>query len=600
MKTKDFNAQFERMKKFKDDHAAATDNDEFFKALYSRLRKYVKKLNKMNETQEKIQKGKEATAEQKGMLSKKKELEASLEEMSYLNAQYMDNFEAHCQQIWALRPEQTVAATEDRKEEVVKEEPKPVEVAEPEPKVDVEAISREGYARGFADGRDAGYGEGKRSGYESGKNDGYSQAKHEIEESFGKQTRSDTDKALNYASVIAVMINWFDTFLPLNPQFRRNDYFTEEEIFAIKSLYMMNSANVSAINFSRTIAANSERVKKLVNRSDDPVLNVHTVTYRQLAESIDRVLESEQFVNTDYQVLANDMMMGMGGYASMPGMMPGQMFGQFPGAMMAQVAPQTVLSSGMNAPTSSSYEHKIADAPVKHHEPTHKPVEQTATIVHVEFDEPAHETGFVNQSATDAHETKLKQDQVWNDDDDEDEDDQADSEHEDPESDGEVAKEQAPTTQGAPVEPHTDGQEVKDEKFYENRPYNKRGGRGFNRGYQQRGGYRGQQTQGYRGQQTQQYRGYNNRGGYNQEHQGRYRNARRGGRRGGNNPYAEHYHTGQYQEHAYHEYGQEETKKGDEPKTKVDEDDFFVVKEKSFVKKKRGGRKPRETPQTES
>lgn len=599
MKTKDFNAQFERMKKFKDDHSAATDNDEFFKALYSRLRKYVKKLNKMNETQEKIQKGQEATAEQKGMLSKKKELEASLEEMSYLNAQYMDNFDAHCQQIWALRKEQPVAATEDHKEEVVKEEPEEVQIVEPEPKVDLEAINREGYVRGFADGRDAGYVEGKRSGYESGKSDGYSQAKNDIEESYGQQSRSDTDKALNYASVIAVMINWFDTFLPLNPQFRRNDYFTEEEIFAIKSLYMMNSANVSAINFSRTIVANSERVKKLVNRSDDPVLNVHTVTYRRLAESIDRVLESEQFVNTDYQVLANDMMMGMGGYASMPGMMPGQMFGQFPGSMIPQVAPQTTISSSLNAQsTSSTYEQNKTEAPVKHHEQTPKPVEQVAQIVHVDFDEPVLEAGFVAQSATDAHESKLKQDQVWHDDDDEDEDDQADSDHE--ESDVEVTKDQTSATLDTPAEPHTESQEVKEETFYENRPYNKRGGRGFNRGYQQRGGYRGQQTQQFRGQQTQQYRGYNNRGGYNQEHQGRYRNARRGGRRGGNNPYAEHYQPGQYQEHAYQEYGQEETKNVDEPKVKVDEDDFFVVKEKSFVKKKRGGRKPRENPKTES
>jgi hypothetical protein len=614
MKTQDFNAQFERMKKFKEEHMLATDNDEFFKALYSRLRKYVKKLNKMNETQDKIQKGKEATSDQKAMLNKKKELETALEEMSYLNTQYMDNFEGHCEQIWSVKPEKDADATEEHHVEVVEEVPIEVEVKEPEPQIDVGYIRKEEYTRGFTDGRNTGYEEGERIGYESGKSDGYSQAKHDFEESYGQQSNSassDLERSLNYASIISVMINWFDTFIPLNPQFKRNDYFTEEEIFAIKSLYMMNSANVSAINFRRTIEANSERVKKLINRDDECVLNVHSVSYRQLAESIDRVLENEQFVNTDYQVLAADMMMGMGGYSSMPGMMPGQMFGQFPGSMGA---PQQVYNQGVDTQnTANSFVQKSSVAPSHHHEPVREsePVAQVNEIVHVEYVEP-HKPEPARKTYSKEYLAKLNQDQVWNDDDDEDEDDQADSEHDDPESDGgDAGKVNEPVEESTPVDPQTESQEVKEEKFYEDRPYNKRGGQGYNRGTQQRGAYRGY---------TQNYRGNSSRG-YNQVHQGRYRergsrgdrgnrgdrggrgdrarggNRARGSRRGGNDQYYEQHHQGHYQD-----YAQEESKA--EPKEKVDEDDFFIVKEKAFVKKPMKGRKPRPatkpTPATET
>lgn len=56
MSTKDFNAQFEKMKEFKGKHPELTEEDEYFKAMYTRFRKHVKKINKIDETQEKIQK----------------------------------------------------------------------------------------------------------------------------------------------------------------------------------------------------------------------------------------------------------------------------------------------------------------------------------------------------------------------------------------------------------------------------------------------------------------------------------------------------------------------------------------------------------------
>ncbi len=99
MKTADFNKQFDELKKFKEEHPDATDGDEFLKLLYSRFRKYVKKLNKMNEAQGKIHDGKEVTKEQKDMLKKKKELESSLEEMDFLIHQYIKNFDNHCKLI---------------------------------------------------------------------------------------------------------------------------------------------------------------------------------------------------------------------------------------------------------------------------------------------------------------------------------------------------------------------------------------------------------------------------------------------------------------------------------------------------------------------
>lgn len=95
MKSIDFSKQLDKLKKFKEDHADMTDGDEFLKTLYSRLRKYVKKFNKILETEDKIQSGKPVTKEQKDMLKKKNELESSLEEIDFLIHQYIKNFDNH-------------------------------------------------------------------------------------------------------------------------------------------------------------------------------------------------------------------------------------------------------------------------------------------------------------------------------------------------------------------------------------------------------------------------------------------------------------------------------------------------------------------------
>lgn len=82
-KTKDFAKQFELLKKFKEDNSALTDSDEFFKALYARMRKYVKKWNKISETEAKIKQGISVTKDQEDMLKKKAELVNSLEELDF-------------------------------------------------------------------------------------------------------------------------------------------------------------------------------------------------------------------------------------------------------------------------------------------------------------------------------------------------------------------------------------------------------------------------------------------------------------------------------------------------------------------------------------
>lgn len=146
-KTKDFNTQFEVLKKFKEEHTQITDKDEFFKSLYSRMRKYVKKWNKIIETEEKIQKGSTLTKEQKNMLQKKEELIASLEEMDFVVSQYSINFEAHLELIRETRPEKPEQPHEEGKKEVVKEEetepqPQAQETKVEEPKIDIEAIKK--------------------------------------------------------------------------------------------------------------------------------------------------------------------------------------------------------------------------------------------------------------------------------------------------------------------------------------------------------------------------------------------------------------------------------------------------------------------------
>ena len=234
MKSKDFNAEFERLKKFKEENSNATDGDEFFKALYTRYRKYVKKWNKMNDKQGKIQKDKEMSKEQKDTQNKKKELENSLEEIVYLIDQFLTNYENHCQQIVeSCKVEEPAPTPEEVKEEVEEldqvEEPQP-EPEEKEPPIDVEAIRKEEYDRGYDEGRATGYKEGEDEGYKAGKQDGIEQAKSELESEVKQNSEEDTERAANYFSLINTMGYWVNTYpMVFNPPFKRNDYFTEDE-----------------------------------------------------------------------------------------------------------------------------------------------------------------------------------------------------------------------------------------------------------------------------------------------------------------------------------------------------------------------------------
>jgi len=117
------------------------------------MRKYVKKWNKIIETEEKIQNGSTLTKEQNKMLQKKDELIASLEEMDFVASQYSMNFEAHLKLIRETKPEQPVQPHEEGKEEVMKEEetepqPQVQETKVEEPKIDIIAIKKEEYQRG--------------------------------------------------------------------------------------------------------------------------------------------------------------------------------------------------------------------------------------------------------------------------------------------------------------------------------------------------------------------------------------------------------------------------------------------------------------------
>lgn len=240
-KSKDFTASFESLKKFKEEHAELTEKDEFFKSLYTRMRKYVKKWNKIQETEVKTDDGSKLTKEQKQMLDKRQEIETSLEELDFAISQYTQHFKSHLKLIWKQKPE-TAKKQEEVKEEVTKEEEPQTqqEPEEKEPEVDLEAVKKEEFDRGFAEGRNLGYDEGKKTGYDEGKEEGISHAKQEFESQEPQISTEDIERAVSYYSLIHVMGHWVDSFVLLNPQFKRTDYFTDEECLALKQIYIAN------------------------------------------------------------------------------------------------------------------------------------------------------------------------------------------------------------------------------------------------------------------------------------------------------------------------------------------------------------------------
>lgn len=614
MSTKDFNAQFEKMKEFKGKHPELTEEDEYFKAMYTRFRKHVKKINKIDETQEKIQKkGVAPTPEQKDMLSKRSELRAILKEVSSIIDEYMKNFDNHCEQIYAFKAShQKQAAPQEEVKHEVREEPEEVQVEETkpvsqEPQVDVEAIRKEEYDRGYHEGRSDGYENGKREAYDQGKNDGYSQAKQEFDATAADQSSADhLEKAANYSSLYSVMGCWIDNLMPMEPQFKRNDYFTEEECFAIKQLYYLNQMIHTSINFKRMVDSSSDRTKKLVNKVNELIPNCQNVTYKQLAEAFDRALENPKFVNTTHQLYTptQDFMMGFGGYGSLPGMMPSQMLGQMPGMMPTQMSSQ--MHTSMPTDMQMSLQNKIAgnvqvfdeEQPLKSQHPHREPEpeeereqepadEENAPTYHV----PATEEPL--QASAQQYERDLEKAgttgtgvDVWNDKDYDDDEDEDEGEDHDSDAKSQEDLEQPAAQQVAADQPLGEGQEdleKKEDRKYGDRPYRGRGGRGYNRGYVNRG--------------------YGNRG-YNRGYQGsgEYRGGRpykqwqgqpRGQRRGGGRYRDDRDNRGQWNQNY------EEQKQQPQGEPKIDEDDFFVVQEKVFKEKprrKRGGAKKAEAP----
>jgi len=619
MSTKDFNAQFERVKDFKSKHPDLTEEDEYFKAMYARFRKHVKKINKIDETQDKIQKkGVAPTPEQKEMLGKRSELRAILKEVSSIIDEYIKNYDKHCEQIYAFKSKQhKQSAQQEEVKHEVRQEPEEVHVEESkpvsqEPQIDVEAIRKEEYDRGYDEGRNDGYDEGRKEAYEQGKTDGYSQSRREFEATVKEQPSIDyLEKAANYSSLYSVMGCWIDNLMPMEPQFKRSDYFTEEECFAIKQLYYFNQMMHSPMNFKRMVDASSDRTKKLVNKVNEFIPNCQNVTYKQLAESFDRVLENSKFANTNHQLYTatQDFMMGFGGYGSMPGMMPGQMLGQMPGMMPTHMSSQ--MHTSMPIDMQMSLQNKIGgnvqvfdeEQPLKsqypHREP--EPEEEREQEPADEENTPTYHVAATeepSQASSQHYERDLEKAgptgtgvDIWNEDDDEDDDEGEDHES-DTKSNEEPEQPVAAPGQVSGEQPLGEGQddlEQKEGRKYGDRPYRGRGGRGYNRGYVNRGygnrgynrGYQGGENyrggESYRG--TESYRGGEGyRGGrpYN-KWQGQSRGQRRGG--------------GRYRDdrdnRGYWNQPYEEEKQEPQVETKDEEDDFFVVKEKVYKEKPR-------------
>ena len=574
-KPNDHNALYEKMKDFKAKFPEATDNDEFFKGLYSRLRKYTKKLNKLAESKDKNQDSKEA----KENLKKKKELELTMDEMTGIIGEYMKHFDNHCEQIWSMSKTSHSEQPETHKEEEAAAEPEP-EPVQAEPQVDIEAIRDEEYQKGFEKGRNAGYEDGKAEGYTQGKNDGYSQAQHENQAKEEGANAEQIQKAINYASLISIMACWIDSFTPMEPAFKRNDYFTDDECNAIRKLYFSIHTIQPQINFNTLVVENTNRVSKLVLKNEENLLNTPNVTYKSLAETFDRVLENQQFIQTTHQMMPamQDFNMGMGMYAQMQGTVPGQIISQSP-SMMA--AAQT--TSAVSQPPAEVKQPEPKQEPQRVEEPPAYSAEEEKQNVDV-APEQKQEIGQTFQVNT-------VEEVNWNDHDDHDED---DDDHEDSDSnedeDEHEEHNKEPLDFGVPEEGHAapEGHEVQEKANQENKPYNKRGGGYRGRG---RGGRYNDYKYGYN-------RGYNNY--YHQRgYQGQSRGQRRGGRyrenRGGRGKFNDYY-SGGYQEHYhdyedYHEDHKEE--KPAEPAPKVDEDGFEFVKEKTYNMNKKKGRKPR-------
>jgi hypothetical protein len=211
------------------------------------------------EIEEKIQNNKaEPTAEQRDLISKKKELDQSLRELVEINTEYMKNFENHCQQIWAHKQSLSEQTKQDEvKEEVPNEdagsEPEEEKVEPEQPSVDVEAIRNEEYQRGFEEGRHSVDQEVVEQTLSQGRSQGFNEAKQQFESQANDLVDDAVRRTADYCSMLIIMSFRMESYLPLDPPFNRSEYFSDEEIYGLNQLFVLCQMISQKLNYKEMI-----------------------------------------------------------------------------------------------------------------------------------------------------------------------------------------------------------------------------------------------------------------------------------------------------------------------------------------------------------
>ena len=263
------------------------------------------------EIEEKIQKNKtEPTAEQRDLISKKKELDHSLRELVEINAEYMKNFDNHCQQIWIHKQSQNDQTKQEEVKEAVpnedvESEPEEEKIESQQPAVDVDAIRNEEYQRGFEEGRQSVNQEVVEQALSQGRNQGFNEANQQFESQSQRLVEESVKRTADYWSLVVILGFKMEGYLNLDPQFNRGEYFTDEEQFGLHQLFAMCQMVSHKFNYKDMIDCSSDRIIKLVNRDSQIVPNTRNVTYKQLAEAIDRAFQNPKFVKTIHQLMPN-------------------------------------------------------------------------------------------------------------------------------------------------------------------------------------------------------------------------------------------------------------------------------------------------------
>lgn len=328
------------------------------------------------------------------------------------------------------------------------------------------------------------------------------------------------------------------------------------------------------------------------------------LTYAGLADAFDRVLANHKFNETNhmYMTPGGADMMGMNMYGGMPNMMPGQPMQQFP--VMPTPVPQDQTQSTIPQQVQSQNEVNV---PVQAEEPKETAKAQEAEEVVHQIETPVETSAPYQSIPADATpeapveipepveepqpvvDQKKPMHSAWDDDHD-DESDEEDSDEEEAHKEEDKEKDEV-----SPDQKETTALEEQEQQFYDNQPYDKRGGRGYGRGFHQRGGrgvhrgHRGHPNSAYRGRgrgYERGGRGYDRGGrGYDRGGRGRgnfeHERARGGRGRGRGNYYKN---DGYYQDDGRKHY------EAKEEKNVEDADGFMPVKEKVFKNKKKNKR----------